>query len=126
MNKSDIPIDFIQQTKRDDGTKDITFTVAKDDVGGAIAAFNNNSNRLGFSDISHYGGIAKLSVVSTGMATNPGVPSMMFEALFDAGINIDSINTSEIRASVLIDIAEAERATNLVHEKFRNGKYIKG
>jgi len=53
------------------------------------------------------------------------VPSMMFEALFDAGINIDSISTSEIRASVLIDIDEADGAANLVHEKFRSGKYIK-
>ena len=126
MNKCNIPIDFIQQTKQDDGTKDITFTVAKDDADDAIAAFNNNTHRLGFASISHCGGIAKLSVVSTGMATNPGVPSMMFEALFDAGINIDSISTSEIRASVLIDINEAERAANLVHEKFRDNKYIKG
>jgi len=126
MIKVDIPIDFIQQVRQDDGTKDITFTVAKDDLDGALAALDGGANRIGFTSLSHHGGIAKLSVVSTGMATNPGVPSMMFEALFDAGINIDSINTSEIRASVLIDIAEADHATNLVHEKFRSGKFIKG
>jgi len=125
MNKVDIPIDFIQQMRQDDGTKDITFTVAKDDLDGALAALEAAANRLGYDSISHHGGLAKLSVVSTGMATNPGVPSMMFEALFDANINIDSISTSEIRASVLIDINEADRATNLVHEKFRSGKYIK-
>ena len=126
MNRGNIPIDFIQQVRQDNGTKDITFTIAKDDIDDAIAALNGNTHRLGFDSVSHCGGIAKLSVVSTGMATNPGVPSMMFEALFDAGINIDSISTSEIRASVLIDINEAERAANLVHEKFRDGKYIKG
>ena len=126
MNKVDIPIDFIQQVRQEDGTKDITFTISKDDLEGALTALNNNANRLGFDSVSHCGGIAKLSVVSTGMATNPGVPSIMFEALFDANINIDSISTSEIRASVLIDIAEADRAANLVHEKFRSGKYIKG
>ncbi|MDR2183629.1 MAG: aspartate kinase [Clostridiales bacterium] len=126
MNRDNIAIDFIQQVRHDDGTKDITFTVAKDEVEGAITALNGSTHRLGFNSVSHCGGIAKLSVVSTGMATNPGVPSMMFEALFDAGINIDSISTSEIRASVLIDTAEADRAANLVHEKFRNGKYIMG
>ena len=125
MNKGNIPIDFIQQAKQDIGTKDISFTVAKADLDDAIAALNGNTHRLGFDSIIHADGIAKLSVVSTGMATNPGVPSLMFEALFDAGINIDSISTSEIRASVLIDIVEADRAANLVHEKFRSGKYIK-
>ncbi|MCL2572952.1 MAG: aspartate kinase [Defluviitaleaceae bacterium] len=125
MDKGNISIDFIQQAKQDDGTKDISFTVAKDEVDGVMEAFNGSTHRLGFESISYHGGIAKLSVVSTGMATNPAVPSMMFEALFDAGINIDSISTSEIRASVLIDIDEADGAANLVHEKFRSGKYIK-
>lgn len=124
MNQANIPIDFIQQAKMDDGTKDISFTVAKTDLEGAVAALEDN-HRLGFDAMTHHGGIAKLSVVSTGMATNPGVPSLMFEALFEVGINIDSISTSEIRASVLIDEKEADRAANVVHEKFLSGKYIR-
>jgi len=124
MNQLNISIDFIQQAKRDGGVKDVSFTVAKSHLEQVLELLNN-SHRLDFDTISHHGGIAKLSVVSTGIATNPGVPSLMFEALFDVGINIDSINTSEIRASVLIDEKEADRAANVVHEKFLQGKYIR-
>jgi aspartate kinase len=59
------------------------------------------------------------------MATNPGVPSLMFEALFDAGINIDSISTSEIRISVLIDKKDIDHANRVVHDKFLEEKYIR-
>ena len=124
MNQLNISIDFIQQAKRDGGVKDVSFTVAKSHLEQVLELLNN-SHRLDFDTISHHGGIAKLSVVSTGIATNPGVPSLMFEALFDVGINIDSINTSEIRASVLIDEKEADRAANVVHEKFLQGKFIR-
>ena len=124
MNQLNISIDFIQQEKKGGGTKDISFTVAKSHLEQVLELLNNN-HRLDFDTISHHGGIAKLSVVSTGIATNPGVPSLMFEALFDVGINIDSINTSEIRASVLIDEKEADRAANVVHEKFLQGKFIR-
>ena len=124
MNQYNISIDFINQVKRDDGKKDISFTVAKSQLEEALAAIKNN-HRLAYDTISHAGGIAKLSAVSTGMATNPGVPSLMFEALFEMGINIDSISTSEIRASVLIDEQEADRAARVVHEKFLHGKYIR-
>ena len=124
MNHGNISVDFIQQTKRDDGTKDISFTVAKTDLEGALTILENK-HRLDYDTISHHGGIAKLSVVSTGMATNPGIPSIMFEVLFDAGININAISTSEIRASVIIDEKEADRAANVVHEKFLTGNYIR-
>ena len=125
MNKGDIAIDFIQQAKKNGGTKDISFTVPKTSLEDALTVLNDNTHRLGFTSINHVDGIAKLSVVSTGMATNPGVPSLMFEALFDAGINIDSISTSEIRCSVLIDTKDADRAANVVHDKFLDGKYIR-
>ncbi len=52
------------------------------------------------------------------MATNPGVASLMFEALFDAGINIQMISTSEIKISVLIDKHDADKGANFVHDKF--------
>ena len=56
------------------------------------------------------------------MATNPGVAAKMFEALFDAGINIQMISTSEIKISVLIEQAEAEKAVRVIHEHFELGK----
>ena len=62
--------------------------------------------------------VAKVSVVGAGMMTNPGVAAKMFEALYDIGVNIKMISTSEIRVTVLIDEAFTEKAMNAVHEKF--------
>ncbi len=60
--------------------------------------------------------VAKVSVVGAGMQTNPGVAARMFEALYDANVNIQQISTSEIRVTVLID--RADKAMNAVHKEF--------
>ena len=62
--------------------------------------------------------VAKVSVVGAGMESHPGVASKMFEALYDAGINIQMISTSEIKISVLIDAEYADKAVRVVHDKF--------
>ncbi len=62
--------------------------------------------------------VAKVSVVGAGMQTNPGVAARMFEALYDANVNIQQISTSEIRVTVLIDRAETDKAMNAVHKEF--------
>jgi len=125
MNKANISIDFVEQFKKSDGTKDISFTLDADREADAKDILEKNAHRLSFTGLSHDENIAKLSVVSTGMDTNPGVPSIMFEALYGAGINIDSVSTSEIRISVLIDKADAKRAVQVVHSKFRELEYIR-
>ena len=62
--------------------------------------------------------VAKISVVGAGMVNNPGVAASMFEALYNAGININMISTSEIKVSVLVDTADADRAVQVVHDQF--------
>jgi aspartate kinase len=62
--------------------------------------------------------VAKVSIVGAGMMSNAGVACKMFEALYDVGINIKMISTSEIRVTVLIDEAHVDKAMNAVHEKF--------
>ena len=62
--------------------------------------------------------IAKVSIVGAGMVNNPGVAATMFEALFNAGININMISTSEIKVSVLVDERDADRAVQAVHDRF--------
>ena len=62
--------------------------------------------------------VAKVSIVGAGMMTNAGVAAKMFEALYDVGVNIKMISTSEIRVTVLIDEIHVEKAMNAVHEKF--------
>jgi len=125
MNSANISIDFIQQTKTDKATLDISFTIGQNDFDAAKDVIQKNKCRLGYQVLKHNNELAKLSVVSSGMATHPGVPSIMFEALFDAGVTTDSVCTSEIRTSVLINRHDAKRAANAVHNKFLSKDYIK-
>ena len=62
--------------------------------------------------------VAKVSIVGAGMMTNPGGAAKMFEALYNEDININMISTSEIRVTVLVDLKDADRAANAVHEAF--------
>ena len=72
------------------------------------------------SDFSFFfpGGIGKVSIVGAGLMTNCGMAARMFEALYEAGINIQMINTSEIRVSVLLDEGDVDRAVRAIHAKF--------
>ena len=73
---------------------------------------------LDFERIEHSTDVSKVSIVGAGMVNNPGVASKMFEALYDANINIHMISTSEIKISVLIDEKDAEKAVVAIHDKF--------
>ena len=73
---------------------------------------------LNFKSVSVDESLAKVSIVGAGMESHPGVASKMFEALFDAGINIHMISTSEIKISVLIDAKYADKAVSAVHDAF--------
>ena len=85
---------------------------------GAVRLLEEQKETLGFDHITVEDKIAKVSIVGAGMMTTPGVAAKMFEALYDANINIQMINTSEIRVSVLIDEEDAVAAVRAVHAKF--------
>ncbi len=119
LTKEKISVDIILQSIGRENKKDISFTIAKNDLEQTLRVLSENQERLGIEKILHNNNVAKLSVVGAGMATNPGVASLMFEALFDAGININMISTSEIKISVLIDEKNINEAMNAVHEKFK-------
>ena len=70
--------------------------------------------------IVHDDSVAKLSIVGAGMASNPGVAAMFFEAMYDAGVNIQMISTSEIKITVLIAKDDIDAAMVAVHDKFKN------
>lgn len=120
LAKEKISVDIILQSIGRDNTKDISFTVAKSDLQHTLDVLEENKERLGVKEITHKDNIAKLSVVGAGMATNPGVASLMFEALYDAGVNINMISTSEIKISVLIDEKDVDDAMVAVHDKFKD------
>ncbi|MDR2933284.1 MAG: aspartate kinase [Oscillospiraceae bacterium] len=113
-----INVDIILQSIGRDGTKDITFTVAADDVKAAVNALNDAQESIGFAKLAWDDNVSKVSVVGAGMESNPGVAAKMFEALSEANINIHMISTSEIKISVLIDKDLAKNAVNAIHEAF--------
>ncbi len=112
-----INVDIILQSVGRGDTKDITFTVAKSHGDEAIEILRNLDLVAGL-DIVCDTDVAKVSVVGAGMETHPGVASTMFEALFEADINIQMIATSEIKISVLIDAKDADKAVEAVHNAF--------
>ena len=118
LGKAHINVDAIIQSIGRGESKDISFTLPRSDVEDAVKVLESEKDVLGFDHITVEDKIAKVSIVGAGMMTTPGVAAKMFEALYDANINIQMINTSEIRVSVLIDEEDAVPAVRAVHEKF--------
>jgi len=122
LAKEKISVDIILQSIGRNNTKDISFTVHQDNLQQAMEILQPQRDAIGFDMISYDDSVAKLSIVGAGMASNPGVASMMFEALYDCGVNISMISTSEIKISVLIDKKNKEKAMVAVHDKFINNQ----
>lgn len=121
LAKKGINVDIILQSVGREGTKDISFTVAQDDLDEALRILDENKEALTIQDIKHKDNVARLSIVGAGMMSNPGVAAKMFEALFNAGVNINMISTSEVRITVLIDENDVDRAMVAVHDRFGLG-----
>lgn len=118
-----INVDVILQSVGRDGTKDISFTVAKDDVEETLATLERHRTTSLICDkVDVDRNVAKVSVVGAGMISNPGVAATMFEAMFNENINIKMISTSEIRITVIIEESDADRAVKAVHDKFVLGE----
>lgn len=118
LAKEKINVDIILQSVGRDGTKDMTFTVAKDNADRAVAVLTENKAKIGIKDVLCDTNSAKVSIVGAGMESNPGVASKLFDALASANINIDMVSTSEIKISVLIALKDAERAVSVIHDAF--------
>lgn len=118
LAKNNINVDIILQSVGRDGTKDISFTVEENDVEEVLNLIAQNKSRITAKEVTCNRNIAKVSIVGAGMVSNPGVAAKMFEGLFNAGININMISTSEIRITVLVDEADAERAMIACHDIF--------
>ena len=122
LAKNGINIDIILQSVGREGTKDISFTVSQDDLKDGLRVLEENKEALGFQEITYNENVAKVAIVGAGMMSNPGVASQMFEALYNYGVNINMISTSEIRITVLIDEKDVNRAVRAIHEKFSLGE----
>jgi aspartate kinase len=115
---AEVNVDMIVQNSSAEGRTDIFFTVPKDDLHRAEPILKGVSEEVGAEGIETDPDIAKVSLVGAGMKTHPGVAADMFEALADAGINIEIISTSSIRVSCVVRATEVDRAVRVIHDKF--------
>lgn len=118
LGQKKINVDIILQSVGRDGTKDITFTVPEDQARDAMNVMEEVKALYNCEKVVCDEDVAKVSIVGTGMETHPGVAATMFEALYNAGVNIEMISTSEIKISVLIDKDKADKAVEAVHNAF--------
>ncbi len=118
LAKKNINVDIILQSIGRDGSKDISFTIARGDAQAAKELMEESKESIGCKSVEVNEQVAKVSIVGAGMANNAGVACKMFEALFSAGININMISTSEIKVSVLVDERDADRAVQAIHDRF--------
>ena len=113
-----INVDIILQSIGRESTKDISFTVPLADKDATVALLEDKAEIFGAQRVEIDDNVVKVSIVGAGMQSNPGVAAKMFEALFEANINIEMISTSEIKISVLISRQDANLALNAVHDAF--------
>lgn len=118
LGQKKVNVDIILQSVGRDGTKDITFTVPIDQAKEAMEVMEEVKTLYNCQKVVCDESVAKVSIVGTGMETHPGVAATMFEALYNAGVNIEMISTSEIKISVLIDKDKADKAVEAVHNAF--------
>ncbi len=118
LAKENVNVDIILQSIGHNDTQDIIFTVSQSDLEKAEKALREHQETIGFKDLSTTSKVAKVSIVGVGMVNSSGVAVQMFEALYDEKININMISTSEIKVSVLVDEAQADRAVQAIHAKF--------
>jgi len=117
LGKAGISVDVIVQNVGRSGHTDLTFSVAETDLKAAEKLVRAATKEVG-GKVSSDGGIAKLSIVGTGMLGMPGIAGRMFRALADAGINIEMISTSEIRITCLVSKAQVEKGVRVLHKTF--------
>jgi aspartate kinase len=118
MARNKINVDIILQSAAYDNLQDISFTVAKSDAETCVKALEEYKSSLGFQSVVADYSVAKISIVGAGMMSASGIASLMFEALYDAKVNIRMISTSEIKISVIVAEDEADRAVQSIHNKF--------
>ena len=120
LSRVGINVDTIIQSIGREQTKDISFTLPSKNVEEAVETLEASKDVLRFDHIEVDNEVGKVSIVGAGIMTTPGVAAKMFEALYDANINIKMINTSEIRVSVIISESDVSQAVRAVHAKFFN------
>ncbi|MGX2960793.1 aspartate kinase [Peribacillus sp. JNUCC 23] len=112
-------VDIIIQSITDTGTTNLTFSIKEDDVSDVLTVLESNKKELQFERIETESNLAKVSIVGSGMVSNPGVAAKMFAILADAGIQVKMVSTSEIKVSTVIPDKDMVLAVETLHVEFQ-------
>ncbi len=118
LAESAINVDMIVQNVSEDGRADLTFTVARTDLERAVSVLEQKRDVLGFAALKPDSNVVKISVIGVGMRSHAGIAQQMFQTLYEKGINIQVISTSEIKVSVLIAAEYTELALRALHTAY--------
>lgn len=120
LNEAKVNIDMIVQNVSTDrpNVTDISFTLNQAQGPQALQVLEKTQSEIGFEEVIYNEAVGKLSLVGAGMKTNPGVSFTFFEALSNAGVNVEMISTSEIRISVITELSKLDEAVRAVHTAF--------
>ncbi|MDD3184209.1 MAG: aspartate kinase [Anaerostipes sp.] len=118
LAKKNVNIDIILQSVGEPGKKDISFTVKQEDAELAVNTLRDYMSEDDYRDIDVTTNVAKVSIVGRGLKDHAGMAARMFEALYEAGVNIRMISTSEIRVTVIVEEKDMVKAMNAAHDAF--------
>jgi aspartate kinase len=122
LAKANVSVDTIVQNASVERITDLTFTVAKSDLDQAIRVVEPVVKSIGAKGCIADSKLGKVSIIGIGMQNTPGYAARMFRALYDAGINIELITTSEIRITCIIHEDKAKDAVKALHRAFEMDK----
>ncbi|MFD9624968.1 aspartate kinase [Peribacillus muralis] len=123
LAKNRINVDIIIQSMTAEDTTNLSFSIKSEDTEAALLVMENNKEQLAFDRVETEGGLAKVSIVGSGMVSNPGVAAEMFEVMANTGIQVKMVSTSEIKVSTVVNEKEMVKAVDSLHEAFKLGQH---
>lgn len=113
-----INVDIIIHSRTELNSSNLSFSIKKDELDEALEVLHQNQASLAFKKVDHETGLAKVSIVGSGMVSNPGIAAQMFQTLSEYGIAIKMVSTSEIKVSTVVNRTDMLKAAQIVHESF--------
>jgi aspartate kinase len=118
LAKNGINVDIIIQSMTKTDYTNISFSIQSSDLNETLAVLDSNKVNLGFESVEHESGLAKVSIVGSGMISNPGVAAEMFEVLANNQIQVKMVSTSEIKVSTVVEEEQMVKAVEALHAAF--------
>ncbi|KQU14933.1 aspartate kinase [Bacillus sp. Leaf13] len=125
LAKNRINVDIIIQSMTAEDTTNLSFSIKSEDTEAVLNVLEKNKDQLAFDRVETEGGLAKVSIVGSGMVSNPGVAAEMFEVMANTGIQVKMVSTSEIKVSTVVNEKEMVKAVEALHEAFKLGQHAK-